>query len=157
MRRSHRMRVRRRRALALVPIAPLVVVGSACLAANVVPVTYAGTTTVAVTVPTALTPGDDAKVDVAQEDKHDYFHFINVSAVLTTQGLPLVGQQVTFSAAGGTICVAMTDHSGRADCPSDTKVDADSFTETPTTFTASFVGHDGLATSTASAALRSVG
>lgn len=153
-----RRRSIRRRATSVLPLLALSVVGTACLAANVVPVTYAGTTTVSVAAPTMLTPTTSAKINVAQEDAHTYYHFINVSAVLTTGGVPLVDQSVTFTTNGGNICVATTDADGEADCPSDTKVDTDEFVgDTPATFTATFVGHDGLATATATGALRPVG
>lgn len=149
---------RRRRVLSLLLVAPILGLGTAFLAANVVDASYAGQTLVTVAVPTSISATDSAKINMSQQDQHDYYHFINVSATLSGGGVPLVGEVIHFTAEGGVICDAVTDANGEADCPSDTKVPTSDFTgSVPTTFTATFAGEGSLVGSSATGALTQVG
>lgn len=139
--------------------------GVAYLASNTVPVTFAGVTTVAITpspVPTpaatAMSAEDkNAQLNLAQEAGHTYYKFQHVAATLTSGGRGVADQQVTFTAAGGTICRATTDGDGTASCPNDTKVDTSSFTAEPTTYTATFAGSDHYQGATATGSFTTVG
>lgn len=140
----------------LLLVAPLATLGSAVLAANVMPVTYAGVDRISLLAETRLS-ADDAKVNVAQEGGKDYYHFIQVSATLASVGV-VSGRTITFTANGGLICEATTSASGSAHCPNNTKVLTSDFANgTPTIFTATFAGGDGLAAATASGHLTEVG
>jgi hypothetical protein len=158
---------RRTRVGAIVLAAPILVVGTAYLAANVVAPSYAGVTHVHVAIPSTVTvvrATDDAKLNVAQADSTgDYYHFINVRATLTrSDGTPVQGALIVFTAdttgAGGQpICQDVTDGSGTASCASDTKLPTSNFSAQPTSFVASFAGNAGLAASSDIGGLTVVG
>lgn len=120
-----------------------------------------GTASLAVTVaiPTTLQSAGNAKINVPQANKHGhYYQFINVAAALSSQGRPLAGQTITFTADGGLICTATTDQDGRAACPDNTKVDTNRFTgPVPTAYTATYTGDASYAPSNDTKPLRSIG
>jgi hypothetical protein len=159
------MHINVRRLVILVAALPLVAAGSALLASNDVPQSSLGELQVAATpgTRTALTLADDATVNVAQAGKvqHEY-HFLHVSAILTSGGGPVVGQTVTFttdtSMSGvGVICTDTTDNTGKASCADDTKVDSGEFSGDPTQAIATFDGTAVLQSATATVPLRTVG
>src|SRR5690242_14692487 len=83
-------------------------VGVAHLAQNSVPVTHAGAVEQAISVQTQLFT-EDAKVNVAQEGGKEYYHFIDLKAVLTYDGQSVNGEPIIFTAGGVTICTGSTD------------------------------------------------
>jgi hypothetical protein len=120
------------------------VIGSASLASNTVPVTYADQVRTQVSVPlvgTALDV-DDAKVNVAQADT---YKFIGLGATLNDDdGTPLSGMTVAFKAgtAGTVVCTGVTNHSGHAGCDDPTanpRVDVATIgSDVPTSYAAVF-------------------
>ena len=157
------MGTKRRMPLAarLAPIPLLVLLatlGTAALASNVIPDTYAGVTVVSLHAGSSMSVADDATVNVAQEQGKDYYHFINVAGVLRSTSGDVANRTVTFAAGAGVICTATTAADGSASCPNNTKVPTSAFIGgTPTTFTATFAGGGDLASSSASGSLHPVG
>ena len=129
----------------------LLPVGLAHLATNSVPVTYAGATEVPIGLPTSVTLVDvgDAKVNVAQENGKDYYHFIDLQAHLASNGQSVNDEPVIFTVGGIAICTGdkqtITRGQGLATC--NDKIPVDSFTTVPSTFTATFAGDPPLQSS----------
>ena len=134
----------------------LVPVGMAHLAQNSVPVTHAGAVEQAISVETQLTL-EDAKVNVAQEGGKEYYHFIDLKAVLAYDGQPINDEPIVFTADGVTICTRTTDTQavthgqGLATC--NAKEPVESFSDVPSTFQATFAGDPPLEGSSAEGAL----
>jgi hypothetical protein len=145
--------------------APLLVIGGASLASSQVPPTNAGVAHVAVSLPTVLAAvvnPSTPKLNLAQQTS-DTYHFINVSALLTTaDGMPLAGEHVVFTtdssvAPGGIICEATTTVRGNARCDSDVTLPVIEFNKQPVQFIATFAGDGSLQPSTMSGDLAVVG
>jgi hypothetical protein len=126
--------------LPLIPMAVTVTTGVAHLASIDVPVTYADQIRTQVSVPTTLSVGPNAQINVAEVVSKGLYHFVGVVGRLRVGGLPVEGESLIFTASGVQICTAVTDGTGRARC--NVKVDTSKFSARPTTFTASF-GGDG--------------
>lgn len=154
----------RKRIGVLLLAVPSLLAGSAYLASNDVPVTYAGVVHFDVSIPTRLTvtndEGNNATVNLAQSAHvQDSYHFAHVAAHLTTaDGSDLGGETVTFTtdtsrSGAGVICQATSDDKGIAKCPNNTKIATTEFSGVPTTFVATFAGDGSLQSSTASGEL----
>ena len=140
--RSRARRVRRRRRMLAMALAlPLVVSGTAFMASNTVPASNAGSAQVDVQLPTSLSAG---AATIRLRDDEIGYELTGVTAALTSEGTALVGQQVTFSAGGETLCTATTQAGGIAACPDPVVLD----TEEPASYTATFAGHGPLHGST---------
>ena len=153
-----RRRMPRTALLAPVLLVPLATLGTAALASNEIPDTYAGVTVVSLQTGSTMSVADDATINAAQEQGKNYYHFINVAAVLGSTRGNVANRTVTFAAGGAVICTVTTDADGSASCPNNTKVPTSAFIGgIPTTFTATFAGGGDLASSSASGRLREVG
>ncbi|MGH3497100.1 MAG: hypothetical protein ACRDP1_06525 [Nocardioidaceae bacterium] len=153
------MRVRRRRLLLLaIPVSVFVTAGTAYQASNTVDPSYAGTSHVAISVPTNLSATDKAKINVAQASgPQGYYHFTNLSAALTSNGTGVSNERVMFTVAGVVVCSATTNSTGSASCPSDVKVDTSEFPSgQPRAFTATFAGDGSLPPASSTAAFSKV-
>ena len=93
----------------------LVPVGVAHLAENAVPVTHAGVSENAVTIPTGLTILS-GKVNVAHEGQ---FQFQTLKARLTFDGGPVANETLDFYIGRTKVCSAVTQGEGKAICSSD--------------------------------------
>jgi hypothetical protein len=137
---------RRRRVLRfplLVLAVPMAAVGVVYLAASDVPQTDAGVAQLPVSVSTTL----DAAAATATADASSGYDVV-MSATLTGQGLPVVGQTIAF-AAGGQTCSASTDALGTASCG------LDNVAAVPSSYSATFAGNGGFATSSSTGSVGS--
>lgn len=158
---SHRRRVT---LVALVaPIALIVGAASTSFMAGVQgPLTVAGVVHGRLAISTTLT-ADDAKVDLAQDDKvGQYYKFIGLGARLTTPDGPAPdGMTVVFSVGphDTVVCRGITKD-GRADCD-DTKpnpnVSVSDIGSVPTSYTATFRRYGPFAGKTATGKLCAIG
>lgn len=139
-RRRTRLRVLLRGLLVLM----VVPIGVAHLAQNVQQPSSAGSAAVAMSTPTRLAATDNAKINVAQEDGHEYYQFTNLSASLTAGGTGVAGQEIRFVIQGVSVCSDVTDHRGIASCVGSTRAAVVDFTTVPQQFTAVFGGHGPL-------------
>ena len=136
MRANHRRRrILRLPFLALaVPVAAISVV---YLATSDVPLTDAGVTQAPVSVSTSVV----AAPTTTSADATSGYDVV-MSATLTGQGLPVVGQTILF-ATGGQTCSASTDASGSASCG------VQNIASPPPSYSATFAGNAPFAPSSA--------
>lgn len=147
-----RASVRPYRLLLAVPVAALTLGGTVYQASNTVDPSYAGQSRLTLSSRTAIAASDGAKVNLAQQDKHGYYQFTNLTATLTAAGSPVDGEALTFTVGGVPACVATTDHAGVARCASGTRLPVDDFPAgTPTGYVVTFAGDGGLAGSSTAA------
>jgi hypothetical protein len=114
---------RRRRLVAVVFAAPIVVGGTVFLASNSVAPSNAGAADVTVAINTSLASATAEVADAASG------YDVTMSATLTGQGLPLSGQSVSF-VTGAESCSATTGSTGIASCTTNTAAQSPSFTAT---------------------------
>lgn len=137
---------RRRRLLRfplLVLAVPMAAIGVVYLAASDVPQTNAGVTQLPVSVSTTV----DAAAATATADATSGYDVV-MSATMTGQGLPVVGQTIVF-AAGGQTCSASTDAQGTASCG------VDNVAVAPSSYSATFTGNGAFAASSATGSVGS--
>lgn len=120
------------------------------MATNTVPVTNAGSSQVEVQLPTSLSAG---AASIRLSDDETAYETTGLAATLKSGSTPLVGQQVTFTAQGVTLCEATTQAGGIAECHDATEIDAGAFAAQPTSYTATFAGDGSLQGSTDTHAL----
>jgi hypothetical protein len=141
-----RANYRRRRILRfplLMLAVPVAAIGVVYLAASDVPPTNAGVAALPVSVSTTL---DAAAATVSPDATSGYD--VVMSATMTGQGLPVVGQTIVF-AAGGQTCSASTDALGTASCG------VDNLAAAPTSYSATFAGNGAFAATSAAGSVSS--
>lgn len=141
MRVSRRRSRRARRLLTMASLALLTPVGAAYLAANVVPVTYAGQTQVPVVIPTAHT-ARDAFVNVVDSSSGS-LHLLHMSATFVVNGQNVGGALVTFSYDGHDVACpnpTTTNGQGAAHCTGEVTNDSTAVDSLPATYTATITG-----------------
>ena len=139
---SHYRRLRFRRNALLLGTAPALLVSTAFLAANFVPVTYAGVTEVSVQIPTHL---EATPASVNRPGQGPSYHFQGMSARLSANGVHLAGRTIQFHVQNVVVCTGVTNQGGVANCSGPPAgIPATTFASGPDLYTAKFLGRGPL-------------
>ena len=132
----------------------LAALGRINLANNEVAVSYIDSSSHTVSIPTLLSTGN-GKLNVAQFEGKEYYHFTTLKTQLSIQGQPLDGMTVVFKIGTIILCTSTTNGGGKATCNTKVAV-ADLPGPMPTHYTVWFAGNGAIQGSTADGLLEKV-